>query len=220
MVWQTFNKFGPRHRPYEFDKVQVYSHSQSTWYTVEDMRSRGCHDAAYRIDPPPELEPLPAIEAGSPLVPLAELGQEPIVRGGAFGVTGNAYLVTRAKELLVKIVFLEADDASSEASGEDEADGDGDGGSNGDDGQDKASLLEEAVVLVWESKVWKGWAEVRRDRRDEEGRKMASRTLPPLEVNGGERRWVSVADRTKPILSEHEGQVLREWETNGLWKRH
>lgn len=95
-------------KPYCPRNVQHFSRGEEQWYDVDDLATAGHMRPIPRADPSqPTPKPfslaLGARAFDSTSAPvrevvdrLADLAADKIVRGGAYGLTGNAYLVTQA----------------------------------------------------------------------------------------------------------------------------
>lgn len=115
---QSFNKHSTSRKPYNPANVQLYGADTQTWYDVADLQ-KGQHfvkqalnnakvfkdilsDSDDEDEQGEEEQEGAAVDSAMKGVKkeLTALAGEQIKRGGAFGLIGNSYLVTRAGELL------------------------------------------------------------------------------------------------------------------------
>ncbi|GAA5837146.1 hypothetical protein JCM11251_005267 [Rhodosporidiobolus azoricus] len=185
-VWPLeFQRHSLSLKPYNPRRVQHFSPATETWYDVRDLEEGGYYG---RMGTPP-----PAVGSASPskrteeqrtnedsslTARLGELASSPIVRGGAYGLIGNSYLVTRASYLSTRL------GTSSTAAAVDFV-----------NALDIEALEAEGDVLLSSAKEWERGVHERVEGRGDGkglGKEWRSKGEPPREAweRDGEVRWL------------------------------
>lgn len=139
---QDFTRHSLDRKPYNPRNVQHYSRSAKTWYEVRELKENNHVRRAPAPDPvkpattkesssharlspslgeyfPPSQSKATASSSSSAddlVQRLTALSTQPTVRGGAYGLIGNSYLVVRATELLSLLSPSSSSNSSSSSS--------------------------------------------------------------------------------------------------------